>query len=80
MAELLAGFVCPHAPPMFTTRHAMPADVWPRVEAAFDAIRDRIAALEVDTVIIVSADHYGLFGPGCLPAALIGIGDIDASS
>ena len=27
-------------------------------------------------MIVVGADHYVLFGPGCLPRYLIGIGDV----
>lgn len=47
-----------------------------RVLDAYDRIRQRIGELQASTVIVVGADHYVLFGPGCLPAFLIGIGDV----
>jgi protocatechuate 4,5-dioxygenase beta chain len=58
----------------------MPEDRWTagqrRVLAAYTTIRDRIGALRATTVVVIGADHYVLFGPGCLPSYLIGIGDI----
>lgn len=76
MAELVAAFICPHAPPMFTMRDAMDESVWLRVTAAYAEIKAKLEALAVDTVIVVGSDHYVLFSPSCLPVATIAIGDV----
>lgn len=76
MAKIVGGFVMPHEPGIFYK----PKDTWTegqhRVIQAFDQIRQRIGELEATIAIIVGADHYVLFGPGCLPSYLIGIGDV----
>lgn len=76
MGRVVGGFVLPHEPGVFY----MPPEKWTpgqrRVRAAYEHIRDRIGSLQATTVVIVGADHYVLFGPGCLPSYLIGIGDV----
>jgi len=76
MAHIAGGFILPHEPGIFY----MPEDKWTdgqrRVRAAYDAIGRRIGELEATTVVVVGADHYVLFGPGCLPSYLIGTGDV----
>lgn len=76
MATMVGGFVLPHEPGIFY----MPRERWTdgqrRVRAAYDEIAQRIGALGATTVVVVGADHYVLFGPGCLPSYLIGIGDV----
>jgi protocatechuate 4,5-dioxygenase beta chain len=76
VAKVVGGFILPHEPGIFY----MPEDRWTagqrRVLAAYTTIRDRIGALRATTVVVIGADHYVLFGPGCLPSYLIGIGDI----
>jgi len=76
MAEIVGGFLLPHPPMMFSGVKA-PEQQQKNVNAAYQKIADRIGELEASTVIIVGADHYILFGPGCLPGLLIGIGDVD---
>ncbi|RYZ10937.1 MAG: protocatechuate 3,4-dioxygenase [Comamonadaceae bacterium] len=76
MASIAGGFILPHEPGIFH----MPPDRWTdgqrRVRAAYDRVAQRIGELQATTVIVVGADHYVLFGPGCLPSYLIGIGDV----
>ncbi|MBL0421865.1 protocatechuate 3,4-dioxygenase [Ramlibacter sp. AW1] len=76
MARIAGGFILPHEPGIF---HA-PPERWSegqrRVRAAYEHIARRIGELRATTAIIIGADHYVLFGPGCLPAYLIGTGDI----
>lgn len=43
---------------------------------AFAVVTRRLTELAVDTVIVIGDDHYTLFGPHCIPSALIGIGDL----
>lgn len=77
MATVVGGFLMPHDPLVFAAPNAAPPEQAARVLAAFDRIRRRIGELGADTAIIVGADHYILFGPGCLPSMLIGIGDVE---
>lgn len=77
MASIVGGFILPHDPLLFAMPDAAPASKRDAVMAAFDRIRDRIGTLGADVAIIVGADHYILFGPGCLPSMLIGIGEVD---
>lgn len=76
MASIVGSFIMPHEPGVFYK----PKDSWSdgqrRVMQAFNHIRDRIGELQATRVVVVGADHYVLFGPGCLPTYLIGIGDV----
>ncbi len=77
VAELVGGFLIPHDPLIAV----LPDAPEPRHAASIAAGMQRVAArlreLEVDTVITIGDDHYGMFGPGCIPACLIGIGDVE---
>ncbi|MBS0416484.1 MAG: protocatechuate 3,4-dioxygenase [Proteobacteria bacterium] len=77
MAELVSAFLVPHAPLMFSSPDAAPAEQKHTVIGAFEQIAERIRALRATTAIIIGSDHYILFGPACLPSMLIGIGDVD---
>jgi protocatechuate 4,5-dioxygenase beta chain len=76
MGTIVGGFILPHEPGIFF----MPKEKWSdgqrRVLKAYEEIRERIGKLGATTVVVVGADHYVLFGPGCLPSFLIGIGDV----
>ncbi len=76
MASIVGGFIMPHEPGVFY----MPKEKWndaqKRVRAAYEAVGKRIGELGATSVIVIGADHYVLFGPGCLPSYLIGIGDV----
>lgn len=77
MAEVVGGFLVPHDPFMFMMPDAAPAVQRSAVLHAFGQVAQRIAELRATTAIIIGSDHYILFGPGCLPSMLIGIGDVD---
>ncbi len=76
MASIVGGFIMPHEPGVFY----MPKEKWndaqKRVRDAYLEVGKRIGELGATTVIVIGADHYVLFGPGCLPSYLIGIGDV----
>jgi len=77
MAEVVGGFLVPHDPFIFMKPDAAPAAQRDTVRHAFEQIAQRIAELRATTAVIIGSDHYILFGPGCLPSMLIGIGDVD---
>lgn len=76
MASIVGGFVMPHEPGVFYMPREKWNDAQQRVRAAYAHIGERIGELGATTVIVVGADHYVLFGPGCLPSYLIGVGDV----
>src|SRR5690606_37984726 len=77
MARIVGGFFMPHVPLILAEADAADADQSARVHAAFAEVADRLRALNVDTVVMIGADHYGLFGPHCIPQCLIGVGDVE---
>ncbi|MFE3257928.1 hypothetical protein ACFXPS_00625 [Nocardia sp. NPDC059091] len=77
MAELVGGFLVPHDPMVLTDPQAPPEAIRERIFDAYAEVARRVADLAATTLIIIGTDHYLLFGPGCLPQALIGIGDVD---
>ncbi|GIL39139.1 hypothetical protein [Roseiterribacter gracilis] len=77
MAQIVAAYVMPHDPIMFTHPEAPAEDVRARVAAAYGEIARRIGALGATAAIVVGTDHYILFGPQCLPQMLIGVGDVE---
>ncbi|KHK92940.1 DODA-type extradiol aromatic ring-opening family dioxygenase [Novosphingobium malaysiense] len=77
MAEVVGGFLMPHNPML-----AMARDVADRAQTkvvfdAFETIVQRVKDLNADTVIVIGDDHYTNFGPHCIPAYLIAIGDVE---
>jgi protocatechuate 4,5-dioxygenase beta chain len=55
----------------------VPAEVRDGVFGAYEEISQRLQELDADAVVVFGTDHYLLFGPGCLPQALLGIGELD---
>lgn len=76
MAEIVGGFVLPHVPRMCQAPDAPSVEQREICWNGFQQIVDRMGALDVDTVIVIGDDHYSIFGPQCIPSALIGIGDV----
>jgi len=76
MARIVGGFLMPHEPGIFHLPQEKWSEPQARVRSHYDTIGRRIGELQASTAIIVGADHYVLFGPGCLPSYLIGIGDL----
>lgn len=77
MGKIVGGFLVPHDPVMFVAPEAPQESVAQRMWGAFATCAQRLAQLNATSVVIIGADHYMLFGTGCLPQYLIGTGDID---
>lgn len=75
MAEIVAGFLLPHDPLFAAAPDAAPAEKRKAVMDAFTKVSNRLQELEVDTVVVIGDDHYTVFGPHCIPRALIVIGE-----
>lgn len=77
MAQIVGGFLVPHDPLMFAAAGAAPAEVHAGVFDAYAEVSRRLRELVADAVVVFGTDHYILFGPGCLPQALLAIGELD---
>ena len=77
MSSIVGGFLVPHDPVMFVAPQAPAQPVRDRMWGAFRACSERMKALAPTAAVVIGADHYMLFGTSCLPAYLIGIGDVD---
>lgn len=77
MAQVVAGFMMPHDPLMASAPMAAPEEKRKNCMDGFAKIAERIAELEVDTVVVIGDDHYTLNGPACVPQCIIGIGDLE---
>ncbi len=77
MAKVAGAFVVPHDPLMFTAPEALGPQRRAHVDGCYASVATRLRELEVDTVIVVGADHYIMFGPSCLPQYLICIGEAE---
>ncbi len=77
MASLVGGFCLPHDPLILGARNAAEPRQAERVFSMFEHIRQRIKALEADTVIVVGDDHFAMFSTDCQPSILIGVGDLE---
>lgn len=75
MAEIVGGFLFPHDPLITAEPDAAPKEQQEAVARAFQHIRRRVREVGADTVIVIGDDHYTMFGPHCIPQALIVIGD-----
>lgn len=76
MGVVASAFFVPHDPLVFVAPDAAEPGAKARVHQAYADVAARIDALEPDAAIVVGADHYVNFGPGCLPQYLIGVGDV----
>ena len=76
MGVVAGAFFVPHDPLVFIAPDAAGPDARARVRQAYAEVAARIDALEPDAAIVVGADHYINFGPGCLPQYLIGVGEV----
>jgi protocatechuate 4,5-dioxygenase beta chain len=77
MGRIVGGFLVPHDPLMFAAGEAISAERRDGVFAAYAEASRRLEELRPDAVVIFGTDHYILFGPGCLPQALVAIGELD---
>ncbi len=76
MAEIVGGFILPHAPLYLALNDKVDSPKKKACDDAYTQTVQRLAELEVDSIVLIGDDHYTLFGPGCIPSVLIGIGDV----
>lgn len=76
MAKLVGGFLIPHDPLIVARPDAPPARQTEIVKRSFARVAERLQELEVDTIVTIGDDHYGMFPPSCIPQCFIAIGEV----
>jgi protocatechuate 4,5-dioxygenase beta chain len=77
MASIVGGFCVPHDPLITGATEAADAGQAANVFAAFERVKAAVAAMQADTAVVIGDDHFAMFGTGCQPSILIGIGDVE---
>lgn len=77
MGRIVGGFLIPHDPLLFAAVGAISPERRDGVSEAYDEASRRLDHLKPDAVVVFGTDHYILFGPSCLPQALIAVGELD---
>lgn len=73
-AEVVGVFAAPHTPLLWRVLQSGPGDDLLAVERNLVALREQLAAVNADTIVMVSSDHLRQFVSGTIPAFLVGRG------
>jgi len=74
--EIVGAFACSHAGLIVARRDRAPADQRERVFAAYGAVRDDIARLRPDALVVVATDHQQAFPLTNVVPFSIGVGPV----
>ena len=74
MASLAGAFAASHGPLIVREWQAVPPEQQARLGAGFRELGARIAALDIDTLVIVSPDHWSNFFLDNIPSICLGVG------
>jgi aromatic ring-opening dioxygenase catalytic subunit (LigB family) len=74
--EIVGAFACSHAGLIVSRRDRAPAAQRERVFAAYRVVRDDIARLRPDVVVVVATDHLQAFPLANVPAFSLGVGPV----
>jgi protocatechuate 4,5-dioxygenase, beta chain len=77
MAQIVGGFVMAHDPLITAAPEVADQKQAANVMSAFSEMCQRVRDLRATTAVVIGDDHYTMFGPQCLPSALIAIGDLE---
>ena len=72
MAELVGGFIVSHSSLMVTKPELVGEEFAERCFAAFAEVREAIAKLEPDALVVVGSDHFNTFSYEAMPQWCIG--------
>ena len=68
MATLAAAMAAIHLPSLLSAPQRFDAMQWDRLTGAFSELRSRLEAAEVDTLVVVSDEHFNVLSPACYPS------------
>ncbi|MBI3457222.1 MAG: hypothetical protein HY002_15710 [Candidatus Rokubacteria bacterium] len=72
--DIVGGFACSHAGLIVTRRGRAPADQGERVFSAYAAVREEIARLRPDALLVIATDHLQAFPLSNVVPFSIGVG------
>jgi aromatic ring-opening dioxygenase catalytic subunit (LigB family) len=74
MAEIVGAFGVPHTP-HFPTLVARGAPVAAELERLYGTVASHLEAVQADTILLLTSDHYNIFFEQCLPIFSIGVAE-----
>ena len=76
--ELVGAFCCSHAGLIVTRYDLASEEARNPIYAAYDTVREGIAQLAPDAIVIVATDHGRIYPLEFVPAVAIGVSEIGA--
>jgi aromatic ring-opening dioxygenase catalytic subunit (LigB family) len=74
--DLVGAFACSHAGLIVARRDRAPSGQRERVYGAYRAVRDEVARLRPDALVVVATDHLQAFPLTSVPAFAVGVGPV----
>ena len=74
--EIVGAFACSHAGLIVARRDRAPAAQRERIFGAYQAVREEIARLRPDALLVVATDHLQAFPLATVPAFAVGVGPV----
>ena len=74
--EIVGAFACSHAGLIVARRDRAPAAQRERIFGAYQAVREEIARLRPDALLVVATDHLQAFPLAAVPAFAVGVGPV----
>jgi 2,3-dihydroxyphenylpropionate 1,2-dioxygenase len=74
--EIVGAFACSHAGLIVARRDRAPVAQRERIYGAYQVVREEIAALRPDAVVVVATDHLQAFPLANVPAFSVGVGPV----
>lgn len=72
MSELVAAYAVSHSSLMISQQEMVPPDVRDRCYRAFGTVREHLAAISPDVLIMLGTDHFNNYSYGLLPQWCVG--------
>ena len=67
MAHLVAAMASVHIPSLLSAPHRFPPPVWEKFQQGFGTLRQTLTAAGVDTIVVVSDEHFNALALNCYP-------------
>ncbi len=68
MAHLAAAMASVHIPSLLAAPHRFTPPVWEKFQQGFGTLRQTLTTAGVDTIVVISDEHFNALDPGCYPA------------
>jgi aromatic ring-opening dioxygenase catalytic subunit (LigB family) len=68
MAHLVAAMASVHVPSLLSAPDRFTPRVWEKFQRGFAALRETLTTMHVDTIVVISDEHFNALHPDCYPA------------